>query len=56
MASAPAERIAPGDTALVRVQYLQSYAPGFFQRSAELRGNFAAAPLLLLMRGEMVGR
>ena len=56
VASAPAERIAPGDTALVRVQYRQSYAPGFFQHSTELRGYFAAAPLRLLMRGEMVGQ
>ena len=53
VALAPAERIAPGDTALVRVH--TCYAPGSFQ-CAELRGNFAAAPLLLFMRGEMVGR
>ena len=54
VASATEGRVAPGDTAFVRVQYLQSDAPGFFQRSAEVRGNFTDAPLLLLMRGEMV--
>ncbi|RMG19341.1 MAG: DUF1573 domain-containing protein [Bacteroidetes bacterium] len=55
VASISSPETAPGDTLHIKFQFLENHLPGFFQRSLILNLNTASSPIVLVMRGKLIG-